>query len=101
MASCQAAAAAGARRAPGSAANAAMNLAALGARARLVAVVGVLVGSTAFDSFQDSLPWVRFSQGLGVDDVLLGEDCGRAHSTPVRATSPSTDCGVRTNSKCG
>ncbi len=38
----------------------------------LVAVVAVLVGSTAFDSFQDSLPWVRFSQGLAVDDVLLG-----------------------------
>jgi hypothetical protein len=38
----------------------------------LVAVVGVLVGSTAFDSFQDSLPWVRFSQRLAVDDVLLG-----------------------------
>lgn len=38
----------------------------------LVAVVAVLVGSTAFDSFQDSLPWVRFSQDLPVGDVLLG-----------------------------
>jgi hypothetical protein len=38
----------------------------------LLAVVAVLVGSTAYDSFQDSLPWVRFSQRLAVDDVLLG-----------------------------
>jgi hypothetical protein len=38
----------------------------------LLAVVSVLVGSTAFDSFQDSLPWIRFSQRVDVDGVLLG-----------------------------
>ncbi len=37
----------------------------------LVAVLGVLLGSTAFDSFQDSIAWVRFSQGLGVAEVPL------------------------------
>lgn len=37
----------------------------------LVAVVAVLIGSTAFDSFQDSVAWVRFSQRLSVDAVLL------------------------------
>jgi hypothetical protein len=38
----------------------------------LTAVVGVLLGSTAFDSFQDSLAWVRFTQDQPLDDVLLG-----------------------------
>ena len=38
----------------------------------LVAVVGVLLGSTAFDSFQDSLAWVRFTQDQPLGDVLLG-----------------------------
>lgn len=37
----------------------------------LVAVVSILVGSTAYDSFQDSVAWVRFSQGLSVDGTLL------------------------------
>ena len=37
----------------------------------LVAVVAVLFGSTAFDSFKDSSPWVRFTQSAGVDTVLL------------------------------
>ncbi len=37
----------------------------------LVAVLGVLLGSTAFDSFQDSIAWVRFSQDIPVDEVLL------------------------------
>jgi hypothetical protein len=37
----------------------------------LVAALGVLLGSTAFDSFQDSLAWVRFSQEVSVDEVLL------------------------------
>ena len=37
----------------------------------LVAALGVLLGSTAFDSFQDSIAWVRFSQDVTVDQVLL------------------------------
>ena len=38
------------------------NLDTVAARPGLVAVVGVLFGSTAFDSFSDSSPWVRFTQ---------------------------------------
>ena len=37
----------------------------------LVAALGVLLGSTMFDSFQDSIAWVRFSQGVAMDEVLL------------------------------
>jgi len=37
----------------------------------LVAVVSVLVGSTAWDSFQDSLAWARFQAGLSADPVLV------------------------------
>jgi hypothetical protein len=33
----------------------------------LVAVVGVLFGSTAFDSYKDTIPWQRFVQDLGID----------------------------------
>ena len=40
-------------------------------RAGLVAVVGVLFGSTAFDSFRDSLAWIRFTQSSGVSTLLL------------------------------
>jgi hypothetical protein len=40
-------------------------------RAGLVVVVGVLFGSTAFDSFRDSLEWIRFTQGSSVSTVLL------------------------------
>ena len=40
-------------------------------RAGLVAVVGVLFGSTAFDSFRDSLEWIRFTQASSVSTVLL------------------------------
>jgi hypothetical protein len=38
----------------------------------LLAAVAVLLGSTAFDSFQDSLAWVRFTQDQPLGDVLLG-----------------------------
>ena len=38
------------------------NLATVKARPGLVAVVAVLFGSTAFDSFRDSVAWVRFLQ---------------------------------------
>lgn len=40
-------------------------------RAGLVAVVGVLFGSTAFDSFRDSLEWIRYTQASSVSTVLL------------------------------
>jgi hypothetical protein len=39
------------------------NLARTPVRAGLVAVTAVLFGSTAFDSFKDSTPWVKFVQG--------------------------------------
>jgi len=38
----------------------------------LTAVVSVLVGSTAWDSFQESVAWVRLTSGAPVDPVLLG-----------------------------
>jgi hypothetical protein len=37
----------------------------------LLAAVSVLVGSTAFDSFQDSLAWLRLSQDIAVPEVPL------------------------------
>ena len=37
----------------------------------LVAVMGVLFGSTAFDSFKDSSFWVRYTQSSSVSTVLL------------------------------
>jgi len=37
----------------------------------LVAVVGVLLGSTAFDSFRESLPWIRFVQSADQSAFLL------------------------------
>lgn len=40
-------------------------------RAGLVAVVGVLLGSTAYDSFRDSLAWIRFTQATEVSTYLL------------------------------
>ena len=36
----------------------------------LVAVVAVLLGSTAFDSFKDTLPWLRFVDDLGLGATL-------------------------------
>ncbi len=39
-------------------------------RPGLVAVVAVLLGSTAFDSFKDTLPWLRFVRDLGIDETL-------------------------------
>ncbi|GAB3772928.1 hypothetical protein GCM10027600_33580 [Nocardioides ginsengisegetis] len=40
-------------------------------RPGLVAVVAVLFGSTAFDSFKDSSPWVRFVQSTDQSTYLL------------------------------
>jgi len=39
-------------------------------RPGLVAVVGVLFGSTAFDSFKDSTRWIQFVQSEGVPEEL-------------------------------
>lgn len=47
------------------------NLASVEARPGLVAVVGVLFGSTVFDSFRESPPWVRFIQSSEVSVTLL------------------------------
>ena len=40
-------------------------------RPGLVGVVSVLFGSTAFDSFKDSSPWVRFIQSTSINSDLL------------------------------
>ncbi|HRI96673.1 MAG TPA: hypothetical protein PLZ93_13745 [Nocardioides sp.] len=48
------------------------NLANTPVRPGLVAVVAVLFGSTAFDSFKDSIRWVKFIQGDYVQDHDLG-----------------------------
>ena len=47
------------------------NLSTVEVRPGLVAVVSVLFGSTAFDSFRDSTPWVRFVQSTDVSAYLL------------------------------
>lgn len=47
------------------------NLDTLTPRPGLVAVVGVLLGSTAFDSFRDSLAWIRYTQDAEVSTYLL------------------------------
>jgi hypothetical protein len=46
------------------------NLDTLVARPGLVAVVGVLFGSTAFDSFRESTPWLKLVQSLESSRVL-------------------------------
>ena len=46
------------------------NLATLTPRPGLVAVVAVLFGSTAFDSFKDTVTWLNFVQDLGLGTVL-------------------------------
>jgi hypothetical protein len=47
------------------------NLSTVEPRYGLVAVVSVLFGSTAFDSFRDSTPWVKFTQNAGISTYLL------------------------------
>jgi len=47
------------------------NLDTVPVRPGLVAVVAVLFGSTAFDSFKDSTRWVKFVQGTDVSTYLL------------------------------
>ena len=48
-----------------------VNLAGIAPQPGLVAVLGVLLGSTAFDSFQDSIAWVRFRLELDAPEVPL------------------------------
>jgi len=47
------------------------NLATTRARAGLVATVSVLFGSTAFDSYKDTVRWVQFVNGRGINVELL------------------------------
>ena len=47
------------------------NLDSLPAVPGLLALTGVLLGSTAFDSFKESLAWLRVTTSLGVDKTLL------------------------------
>jgi len=47
------------------------NLATVPATPGLVAVVGVLFGSTAFDSFKDSSVWLQHTQSVDVSPLLL------------------------------
>lgn len=48
------------------------NLASTEPRAGLIAVMAVLLGSTAYDSFRESPPWLQFRQGSPIDGELLG-----------------------------
>jgi hypothetical protein len=47
------------------------NLSTTEVRPGLVGVVAVLFGSTAFDSFRDSTPWVKFVQSTDLSTYLL------------------------------
>lgn len=67
------------------------NLAAAPAAPGLVAVVAVLFGSTAFDSFREATVWLRFTQRIalpvtGVDTVVLLAFCGGVGLTLTAAT---------------
>jgi hypothetical protein len=46
------------------------NLATTAPRPGLVAVVAVLFGSTAFDSYKDTIQWLQFVDDLGLDSTL-------------------------------
>ncbi len=46
------------------------NLATVTPRPGLVAVVAVLFGSTAFDSYKDTLQWQRFVSDVGLNDIF-------------------------------
>jgi len=77
------------------------NLATVTPRAGLLAVVSVLFGSTAFDSYKDTLPWLRFVQDVGLDPIVTnsvallvfcsvvgGSFTAAAMSTGVETTGP-------------
>jgi hypothetical protein len=48
------------------------NLDSVEVRPGLVAVLGVLFGSTAYDSFRESTHWVKFVQGSEISGTVLG-----------------------------
>lgn len=77
------------------------NLATLTPRPGLLAVVATLFGSTAFDSYKDTIVWQRFLDGTSLDPVLVntvallvfclivgGTFTAAAMSTAVRTTGP-------------
>jgi hypothetical protein len=73
------------------------NLDTLTPKAGLTAVVGVLFGSTAFDSFRESTPWLQFVQRQGVDRMwpdtaaLLAFSIGVAIILAVATTLTGVD----------
>ena len=77
------------------------NLATLTPRPGLLAVVATLFGSTAFDSYKDTIAWQRFLDGTSLDPVLVNTVAllvfclvvgatftAAAMSTAVRTTGP-------------
>ncbi len=77
------------------------NLATTTARPGLVAMVAVLFGSTAFDSYKDTVRWVRFVDGLGGNVELLNTlallgfcaAVGVSFTIATRTTSVDPDTG--------
>jgi hypothetical protein len=61
----------------------------------LVAVVSVLVGSTAWDSFEGSLAWARFDAGLSADPVLVHTLALVAFCAAVAATFSAATLAAR------
>ena len=79
------------------------NLATVRPRPGLVAIVAVLFGSTAFDSFKDSARWVRFLGDVGgstelVNTIALFAFCaavGVSFTIATRTTSVDPETGPR------
>ena len=78
------------------------NLATVTPRAGLLAVVSILFGTTAFDSYKDTIPWQRFVIDVGANDILTntvgllvfclvvgGTFTAAAMSTGIDTTSPN------------
>ena len=61
------------------------NLASVAPRPGLVAVVAVLFGSTAYDSFHESPPWVKFVQSSDISTSLLANSAFLAFSVAAWA----------------
>lgn len=55
----------------------------------LVGVVSVLFGSTAFDSFRESIRWLQFSAGYGEHRTLVNTSACSAAASPSSSPSPS------------
>ncbi len=77
------------------------NLATVTPRAGLLAALAVLLGSTAFDSYKDTIPWQRFVLDVGISDevtnsiallvfclIVGGTFTAAAMSTGVESTGP-------------